>query len=79
VLGLGPLRLYLPAPVSVALVGLAESSRDTLDLTSRIVQEAACPVIAILETSDSELVNDAAIVLVGVGERTLPIRSLHGP
>jgi AmiR/NasT family two-component response regulator len=44
----------------VALVGLGESSQHALDLISRIVQEAACPVIAILETSDPEFVNEAA-------------------
>jgi AmiR/NasT family two-component response regulator len=44
----------------VALVGLGESSRHALELISRIVQEAACPVIAILETSDPEFVNEAA-------------------
>ena len=31
-----------------------------LELTSQIVQEAACPVIAILETKDAEFVNEAA-------------------
>jgi AmiR/NasT family two-component response regulator len=44
----------------VALVALGESSRHALDLISRIVQEAACPVIAILETSDPDFVNEAA-------------------
>ena len=44
----------------VALVGLGESSQHALDLISRIVQEAACPVIAILETSDPDFVNEAA-------------------
>ena len=44
----------------VALVGVGESSQHALDLISRIVQEAACPVIAILETKDSEFVNEAA-------------------
>ena len=44
----------------VALVGLGESSQHALDLISRIVQEAACPVIAILETKDPEFVNEAA-------------------
>jgi len=44
----------------VALVGLGESSQHALDLISRIVQEAACPVIAILESKDSEFVNEAA-------------------
>jgi response regulator NasT len=44
----------------VALVGLGESSQHALDLISRIVQEAACPVIAILETKDSAFINEAA-------------------
>jgi AmiR/NasT family two-component response regulator len=44
----------------VALVGLGESSQHALELISRIVQEAACPVIAILETSDPQFVNEAA-------------------
>jgi AmiR/NasT family two-component response regulator len=44
----------------VALVGLGESSQHALDLISRIVQEATCPVIAILETSDPDFVNEAA-------------------
>ena len=44
----------------VALVGLGESSQHALDLISRIVQEAACPVIALLETRDSAFVNEAA-------------------
>lgn len=44
----------------VALVGVGESSEHALDLISQIVQEAACPVIAILETKDAEFVNEAA-------------------
>ena len=44
----------------VALVGLGDSSQHALDLISRIVQEAKCPVIAILESSDPEFVNEAA-------------------
>jgi two-component system, response regulator / RNA-binding antiterminator len=44
----------------VALVGLGESSQHALDLISQIVQEAACPVIALLETSDPAFVNEAA-------------------
>lgn len=44
----------------VALVGLGDSSQHALDLISRIVQEAACPVIAILETSDPDFINEAA-------------------
>ena len=44
----------------VALVGLGESSEHALELISRIVQEAACPVIALLEARDPEFVNEAA-------------------
>lgn len=44
----------------VALVGLGENSEHALDLISQIVQEAACPVIAILESNDPDFVNEAA-------------------
>jgi response regulator NasT len=44
----------------VALVGLGESSDHALELISRIVQEAACPVIALLEDGDPHFVNEAA-------------------
>ena len=44
----------------LALVGLGASSEHALQLISRIVQEAACPVIAILEGKDSEFVREAA-------------------
>ncbi len=44
----------------VALVGLGESSDHALELIAQIVQEAACPVIAILETKDADFVNEAA-------------------
>jgi AmiR/NasT family two-component response regulator len=44
----------------VALVGLGESSAHALELISQIVQEAACPVIAILESKDPDFVNEAA-------------------
>jgi response regulator NasT len=44
----------------VALVGLGDSSQHALDLISRIVQEAKCPVIAILESEDPEFINEAA-------------------
>jgi len=44
----------------VALVGLGSSSEHALELISRIVQEAACPVIAMLETDDRDFVNEAA-------------------
>ena len=44
----------------VALVGLGSSSDHALELISRIVQEAACPVIALLESDDPGFVNEAA-------------------
>ena len=44
----------------VALVGLGSSSQHALALISRIVQEAACPVIALLEIDDPDFVNEAA-------------------
>ena len=44
----------------VALVGLGSSSEHALELISRIVQEAACPVIALLEADDPAFVNEAA-------------------
>ena len=44
----------------VALVGLGGSTQHALDLIARIVQEAACPVIAILESNDPAFVNEAA-------------------
>lgn len=44
----------------VALVGLGESSEHALALISRIVQEAACPVIALLEVEDADFIREAA-------------------
>lgn len=44
----------------VALVGLGESSEHALNLIGKIVHEAACPVIALLEQADKEFVNEAA-------------------
>ena len=44
----------------VALVGLGESSQHALELIGKIVHEAACPVIALLEQADKEFVNEAA-------------------
>lgn len=57
----------------VALVGLGESTQHALDLIARIVQEAACPVIAILESDDPAFVNEAAkrgiFAYVSAGDR----------
>src|SRR5579863_10076912 len=44
----------------VALVGLGESSQHALDLIDRIVREAACPVIALLHSRDTEFVKEAS-------------------
>jgi response regulator NasT len=44
----------------VALVGLGHSSAHALDLIDRIVREAACPVIALLEGRDAGFVQEAA-------------------
>ena len=44
----------------VALVGLGLSSEHALELISEIVQEAFCPVIALLSTKDPAYVRQAA-------------------
>jgi response regulator NasT len=44
----------------VALVGLGTSSSHALELIERIVREADCPVIAVLEGRDATFVNEAA-------------------
>jgi response regulator NasT len=44
----------------VALVCVGDRSARALGLISGIVQEAACPVIAVLDASDPEFVNEAA-------------------
>jgi response regulator NasT len=44
----------------VALVAVGESSEEALGLISKIVQEAACPVIALLEVEDPSFVREAA-------------------
>lgn len=44
----------------VALVALGESSEHALQLISRIVQEAACPVIVLLEVEDPDFIREAA-------------------
>ncbi len=44
----------------VALVGLGASAEHALDLISRIVAEAYCPVIALLDAYDGDWVNEAA-------------------
>jgi AmiR/NasT family two-component response regulator len=44
----------------VALVGLGDSSDHALELIGEIVRQAACPVIALLETDDHVFVGKAA-------------------
>ena len=44
----------------VALVGLGTSSTHALELIERIVREADCPVIAVLEGHDPAFVDEAA-------------------
>jgi response regulator NasT len=44
----------------VALVGLGTSSTHALELIERIVREADCPVIAVLEGHDTAFVDEAA-------------------
>ena len=44
----------------VALVGLGESSEHALEHISLIVHEAACPVIALLNSDDATFVGEAA-------------------
>jgi response regulator NasT len=44
----------------VALVALGDSSEHALALMSKVVHEAACPVIALLDGSDPAFVNEAA-------------------
>jgi AmiR/NasT family two-component response regulator len=44
----------------VALVGLGESSQHALTLIERIVQEATCPVIALIHARDPYFVREAS-------------------
>src|SRR5688572_22078956 len=44
----------------LAFVGLGVSAEHALEMISEIVREAACPVIALLESDDAEWVNEAA-------------------
>src|SRR5215204_3453865 len=44
----------------VALVGLGESSQHALHLIERIVQEASCPVIALIHAPDPDFVKEAS-------------------
>jgi AmiR/NasT family two-component response regulator len=44
----------------VALVGLAASSADALELIEKLSREAACPIIVLLHASNPEFVKEAA-------------------
>jgi AmiR/NasT family two-component response regulator len=44
----------------VALVGLGESTQHALQLIEQIVQEAACPVIALIHAPDADFVREAS-------------------
>jgi AmiR/NasT family two-component response regulator len=44
----------------VALVGLGHSSDHALELIGQIVQEAACPVIALIHTPNPEFIREAS-------------------
>jgi DNA-binding NtrC family response regulator len=44
----------------VALVGLGENSEHALVLIEQIVQEAACPVIALIHAPDADFVREAS-------------------
>src|SRR5918998_1396216 len=44
----------------VALVGLGESSEHALQLIEKIVQESACPVIALIHSPDQAFVKEAS-------------------
>lgn len=50
-------RQHLP---DVALVGLGLNNTHALEMITGIVHEAACPVIAILDTTNQNYVNEAA-------------------
>ena len=47
-------------PLDVAIVAVGEDTEHALDLIGRIVREAACPVIALLDAEDPAFIHDAA-------------------
>jgi response regulator NasT len=55
---LGPLTAAEQPDVAIVIVG--ENSDQSLTLIGRIVHEATCPVIAILDVQDRAFVNEAA-------------------
>jgi response regulator NasT len=47
-------------PFDVAIVAVGESSEHSLDLIGRLVREANCPVIAVLDVEDPAYIHQAA-------------------
>ena len=46
--------------MDVALVGVGTGAEHALELIERIARQAACPVVAVLETRDATFINEAA-------------------
>ena len=44
----------------VALIGIGLDGEHALEMISAVVQEAACPVIALLDTDDAAMITEAA-------------------
>jgi AmiR/NasT family two-component response regulator len=44
----------------VALIGLGDDAAHALELIGKVVHEAACPVVALLHSSDPDFINEAA-------------------
>jgi carbon-monoxide dehydrogenase large subunit/6-hydroxypseudooxynicotine dehydrogenase subunit gamma len=63
----------------VALVGLGTSSTHALELIERIVREADCPVIAVLEGRDAAFVNDMGAYIRTHGIMVPSSSSAHVP
>lgn len=55
---LGPVTAAERPDVAIVIVG--ESSEHSLDLMGKIVREASCPVIALLDVEDPDFVKEAA-------------------
>ena len=55
---MGPATLEERPDLAVVIVG--ESSDEALQMIGRIVHEAACPVIAVLDVQDRDFINQAA-------------------
>ena len=56
----GIARLLTNLQVDVALVGAGTGAEHALELIERIARQAACPVVALLETRDATFINEAA-------------------